>query len=379
MVSTKTYFQLLQAIHHVEILDEAAHRGSPPPGMARKAQFLTSFIKPAAPNSHTLNLVTENTKMWMQRNLEILKIHYTDLLRDLSVGLPPFRPDAFDRAINWARKRYHNKLTPSSISALHSLLSPSDPLPSTPPLDIANPILFPPLPRPQRLHRLPSVPPRLPNTLTLPSGIPCLLSLSFPHRPPYHRPPPRPLGKDAPPRTSGRTRPYPPPLLPISSVPTPPPTSGPDLFSPNPPASPLPTDIICPPISTTCLLPLITAPTSFINPAPDPPTLTPPPGFLQFPSPAVGPLTTTTPQLVHPARITVADVHQLPLIPPSPDPLLPQLATTLRISNSQPTPELSISPVSPPSPPPSLPSPSPLCHHPLPHLPTHLPLHFPGT
>ncbi|KAK1876214.1 Titin [Dissostichus eleginoides] len=212
MVSTKTYFQLLQAIHHVEILDEAAHRGSPPPGMARKAQFLTSFIKPAAPNSHTLNLVTENTKMWMQRNLEILKIHYTDLLRDLSVGLPPFRPDAFDRAINWARKRYHNKLTPSSISALHSLLSPSDPLPSTPPLDIANPILFPPLPRPQRLHRLPSVPPRLPNTLTLPSGIPCLLSLSFPHRPPYHRPPPRPLGKDAPPRTSGRTRPYPPPF-----------------------------------------------------------------------------------------------------------------------------------------------------------------------
>ncbi|KAI9533357.1 hypothetical protein NQZ68_024411, partial [Dissostichus eleginoides] len=140
MILTKTYFKLLQAIHHVEILDEAARRGSPPPGMARKAQFLTSFIKPAAPNSRTLKLVEENTSMWMQRNLDILKTHYTDLLRDLSFNLTPFRIDAFDRAIIWAGKHYHNKLTPSSISALHSLLNTSDPLPSTPPFDITNPI-----------------------------------------------------------------------------------------------------------------------------------------------------------------------------------------------------------------------------------------------
>ncbi|KAF3850734.1 hypothetical protein F7725_012506 [Dissostichus mawsoni] len=177
MILTKTYFKLLQAIHHVEILDEAARRGSPPPGMARKAQFLTSFIKPAAPNSRTLKLVEENTSMWMQRNLDILKTHYTDLLRDLSFNLTPFRIDAFDRAIIWARKRYHNKLTPSSISALHSLLNPSDPLPSTPPFDITNPTSFPPLPPPQRPRRFPPVPPRLPNTLTLPSDIPCLLSV----------------------------------------------------------------------------------------------------------------------------------------------------------------------------------------------------------
>ncbi|KAK5921369.1 hypothetical protein CgunFtcFv8_025079 [Champsocephalus gunnari] len=178
--------------------------------------------------------------MWLQRHLEILKTHYSDLLTVLSVDLPPFRSDAFDRAIIWARKRYHNKLTPSSISALHSLLNSSDPPPSTPPLDITNPISFPSLPLPQRPHRLPSVPPRLPNTLTLPLNIPCLLSLSFPHRPPYYRPPPRPCGKDAPPPTSGRTRPRPPSLLPIPSGLTPPPTSGQDLHFPIPPASPLP-------------------------------------------------------------------------------------------------------------------------------------------
>ncbi|KAK5931555.1 hypothetical protein CesoFtcFv8_000158 [Champsocephalus esox] len=180
-------FKLLQAIHHGEILDEAARRGSPPPGMARKVQFLTSFIKPAAPNCHTLKLVEDNTGMWLQRNLEILKTHYSDLLTVLSADLPPFRSDAFDRAIIWARKRYHNKLTPSSISALHSLLNSSDPPPSTP---LSRFHLY-------HCHRDPAD--CLPNTLTLPSNIPCLLSLSFPHQPPYHRPPPRPCGKDAPP------------------------------------------------------------------------------------------------------------------------------------------------------------------------------------
>ncbi|KAK5925647.1 hypothetical protein CgunFtcFv8_018156 [Champsocephalus gunnari] len=146
----QNFFKLLQAIHHGEILDEAARRGSPPPGMARKVQFLTSFIKPAAPNCHTLKLVEDNTGMWLQRNLEILKTHYSDLLTVLSADLPPFRSDAFDRAIIWARKRYHNKLTPSSISALHSLLNSSDPPPSTPPIS------FPSLPLPQRPRRLPS-------------------------------------------------------------------------------------------------------------------------------------------------------------------------------------------------------------------------------
>ncbi|KAI9529117.1 hypothetical protein NQZ68_013424 [Dissostichus eleginoides] len=86
LLLVKTYFKLLQAIHHVEILDEAAHRGSPPPGMAKKVNLLTSFIKPAAPNSKVLNLAEANTQFWMNRNLDILKEHYTDLLQDLSYG-----------------------------------------------------------------------------------------------------------------------------------------------------------------------------------------------------------------------------------------------------------------------------------------------------
>ncbi|KAF3852868.1 hypothetical protein F7725_006223 [Dissostichus mawsoni] len=86
--------------------------------MAKKVNLLTSFVKPAAPNSKVLNLAEANTQFWMNRNLDILKEHYTDLLQDLSFNLDPFSRDAYDRAINWARQRYHKKLTPSSMDLL---------------------------------------------------------------------------------------------------------------------------------------------------------------------------------------------------------------------------------------------------------------------
>ncbi|KAF3845656.1 hypothetical protein F7725_002734 [Dissostichus mawsoni] len=97
-------------------------------GMRRK--FTVSTLK-LTPNSNILNLIKDNTKRWMNRNMDILKEHYNDLLHDLSLNLPPFRRDAYNRAINWARQRYHSKLTRSSISAWHSLLHTSDPHPPT--------------------------------------------------------------------------------------------------------------------------------------------------------------------------------------------------------------------------------------------------------
>ena len=48
----KRYFQILQSIHHTEILEESIRTGIPPKGMARKIAQLTAFIKPAAPDDH---------------------------------------------------------------------------------------------------------------------------------------------------------------------------------------------------------------------------------------------------------------------------------------------------------------------------------------
>ena len=67
----KTYFKLLQAIHHIEILQDALNKNTPPIGMARKVDFfLTAFIKPAAPDDLVLANIKQNTADWMTRESE---------------------------------------------------------------------------------------------------------------------------------------------------------------------------------------------------------------------------------------------------------------------------------------------------------------------
>jgi hypothetical protein len=51
----KHYFQILQSIHHTEILEESIRTSIPPLGIARKVAQLTAFIKPAAPDDLVLN------------------------------------------------------------------------------------------------------------------------------------------------------------------------------------------------------------------------------------------------------------------------------------------------------------------------------------
>ena len=173
----KTYFKLLQAIHHIEILDEALMKGAPPTGMAKKVAHLTAFIKPAAPDSIVKDKIKNNTMDWMNNNLKILKEHYVRIQKDLSNDLGPFNGEALDRALRWARQRYGRRLTLSSISTLRLLLNTSSSLPPPTPLLISNTIAFPPLPTQPQVTPAPF---RHRNTLTLPSRpltIPSLLSL----------------------------------------------------------------------------------------------------------------------------------------------------------------------------------------------------------
>ena len=188
---SKTYFKLLQSIHHTEILAEALSKGAPPLGMAKKVAHLTAFIKPAAPDDTVLTLIKNNTITWMNNNLHILIEHYAGIQKDLIVGLGPFNGEALERALRWAHQRYGRRLTPSSITSLRSLLFiPKNSSPPTIPPLISDTVAFPPLPtRPQVTlktlfkHRntliLPSRPLPIPPLLSLPP-----FSLSLTRRPP---------------------------------------------------------------------------------------------------------------------------------------------------------------------------------------------------
>ena len=176
---SKSYFKLLQSIHHTEILSEALRTGVPPLGMARKVAHLTAFIKPAAPDEIVLSEIKNNTIEWLNNNLRTLTKHYDKIQKDSPLTLGTFSEEALERALRWARQRYGRGLTPSSVITLRSLLNSPiiDPLPPAAPLVISDRTAFPPLPtRPPTA----SFPFKHRNTLILPSRplpIPSLLSL----------------------------------------------------------------------------------------------------------------------------------------------------------------------------------------------------------
>ena len=120
---TKKYFKLIQTTHHAEILSEARQNGALPPGMKRQIYNLTSFIKPACPNTIITDKVKQTTHDWMGNILNILIEHYDTVIATLLTDLEELDLAAFDKAVGWARSRFRRKLTHSSLDTVRTLIS----------------------------------------------------------------------------------------------------------------------------------------------------------------------------------------------------------------------------------------------------------------
>lgn len=90
--------------------------------MYKQVQKLTSFIKPSSPNAETTARVKENTDQWMLVNMNILKLHYDQIIAKGIQDLPPFNLTALEKAIGFGKTRYRAKLTATSISTLTTLI-----------------------------------------------------------------------------------------------------------------------------------------------------------------------------------------------------------------------------------------------------------------
>lgn len=119
---TKTYFKLIQAIHHAEILENANRTNNPPPGMTRQVFKLTDFVKPACPNTETRNKIKQNTDVWMKKTLHILLEHYDELIKEKLRGVERLDREVFEKAVGWAKSRYKKKLTNSSVERVLGLI-----------------------------------------------------------------------------------------------------------------------------------------------------------------------------------------------------------------------------------------------------------------
>lgn len=141
----KQYFKIIQITHHKHIIEEANQQNTVPKGFQRQVSKLTEFIKPAAPTTDTLALIQNNTKQWMASNIQILNTHYTTQFTTLlQKQTTPYNHTAFQIASGWARKRYGNRFSDTTLSTIHHIfLQPDTDTNNT--LDLTDPDEFPPL------------------------------------------------------------------------------------------------------------------------------------------------------------------------------------------------------------------------------------------
>lgn len=115
-----SHFKLIQAVHHLGTIQKAITTQQFPTGMMRQVIKLTQFIKPSSPNNTVQEQVQKNTAVWMDKNMQILQEHYTDLitrLTDIDAGRL-----ALKVAANWAHRRYGNRLHQDTLTRTESLL-----------------------------------------------------------------------------------------------------------------------------------------------------------------------------------------------------------------------------------------------------------------
>lgn len=164
--TAKSYFKLIQAIHHKNIIDKAILIQTPPKGMARQITKLTAFIRPSSPTEQLREAVHLNTQTWLQNSLLILQQHYAKIVLEYQYTI--WDDLAFQVAANWMAKRYKARLAADTLGVARSLLieqlegsdlSTSSPLvdsveEETPEeLDLENEEEFPPLSQVNRLNQ----------------------------------------------------------------------------------------------------------------------------------------------------------------------------------------------------------------------------------
>lgn len=99
--------KVIKIVHHLQNVTEDSDK--PQPRMiSRMVEILANMVKPAAPNSKTMDLIVGNAKNWGHTSLIILQDHYEAALEEALQDLTPdpglnWR-EAFEVATRWARR-----------------------------------------------------------------------------------------------------------------------------------------------------------------------------------------------------------------------------------------------------------------------------------
>lgn len=85
-----------------------------PATIKKTQQYLTNLIKPARPNTNTLEQIAENAKNWAHNTITLLREHYESAMRMELRVLNNFRikewKEPFEIAIKWAKKYFGRRM-----------------------------------------------------------------------------------------------------------------------------------------------------------------------------------------------------------------------------------------------------------------------------
>ncbi len=116
---------IIKLVHHLQNVAKKPDKQQPVM-ISRMVETLSTMIRPALPNSKTMELITGNAKNWGYTTLLILEDHYTEGLENLLTDLKEdwveeWKP-AFEVATKWA-KRNLPRITQDAIDHAEALIA----------------------------------------------------------------------------------------------------------------------------------------------------------------------------------------------------------------------------------------------------------------
>ena len=117
----RLFYQILQAIHHLNIMKDQAKGLGATKGFNQQIKLLDKFLKPAQPTTGLTQELERLNRMWATKVAETLTHHYQTRISELMGRIVGFGfldftiKNLSTQALDWAKRNFRNKLSLDTI------------------------------------------------------------------------------------------------------------------------------------------------------------------------------------------------------------------------------------------------------------------------
>ncbi|KAL3846360.1 hypothetical protein ACJMK2_017373 [Sinanodonta woodiana] len=117
----RLFYQILQAIHHLNIMKDQAKGLGATKGFKQQIKLLDKFLKPAQPTTGLTQELERLNRMWATKVAETLTHHYKTRISELMGRIVGFGfldftiTNLSNQALDWAKRNFRNKLSLDTI------------------------------------------------------------------------------------------------------------------------------------------------------------------------------------------------------------------------------------------------------------------------